>query len=148
MKILLAVDGSQNSHFAVRSLIQRIVWFRDVPKIDLLYVHRPLRPIGSLLGTPLSQQTIDEYYRDEAKEHLTESKRLLNEAGLVFETHPLVGEPAVEICRFANAHESDLIFVGSRGMGAVGNLVLGSTTTKILHLATIPVVIAPTESID
>jgi nucleotide-binding universal stress UspA family protein len=148
MKILLAVDGSKHSNFAVRSLIQRIAWFRDTPKIDLLYVHLPLRPIGSLLGTPLSKQTIDEYYRDEAQEHLAESKRLLHEAGLVFETHPLVGEPAVEICKFANSHQSDLIFVGSRGMGAVGNLVLGSTTTKILHLAKIAVVIVPTESAD
>jgi nucleotide-binding universal stress UspA family protein len=148
MKILLAVDGSKNSDFAVRSLIQQIRWFRDVPKIDLVYVHLPLQPIGSLLGTPLSQQTIDEYYRDEAKEHLAESKRLLHEAGLVFETHPLVGEPAVAICQFADTHKSDMIFVGSRGMSAIGNLVLGSTTTKILHLAKIPVVIIPTESAD
>ena len=148
MKILLAVDGSKDSDFAVHALIQRIAWFRDVPKIDLLYVHLPLRPIGSLLGTPLSQQTVDEYYRGEAQEHLAESKRLLNEAGLVFETHPLVGEPAMEICKFANSHKSDLIFVGSRGMGAVGNLVLGSTTTKVLHLAKIPVVIVPTERAD
>ena len=148
MKILLAVDGSKNSHFAVRSLIKRLPWFSDIPKIDLFYVHLPLRPIGTLLGTPLSQQTLDRYYREEAETHLAESKRLMHEATLPFETHVFIGEPALEICKFAETHNADIIFIGSRGMGAIGNLVLGSTATKILHLATIPVVIVPTEHPD
>ena len=147
MKILLAIDGSQNSNFAVRSLIKRLSWFRDIPKIDLVYVHLPLRPIGTLLGTALSQQTLDRYYREEAQTHLAESKRLLHEAILPFETHVFIGEPALEIRKFAETHKADIIFIGSRGMGAIRNLVLGSTATKILHLARIPVVIVPTENL-
>lgn len=146
MKILLAVDGSQHSNFAVRSLIQRLSWFRGTPKIDLVYVHLPLRSIGTLLGTPLSHQTLDQYYREEAQTHLAESNRLLHEANLAFETHVFVGKPALEIRKFAEANGADLIFIGSRGMGAIGNLVLGSTATKILHLAKVPVVVIPTEN--
>ena len=148
MKILLGVDGSQNSNDATRLLVNRISCFRDSPTLDLIYVHRPLPPVGSLLGNPLSQQTINQYYQDEAKQHLAEPKRILNEANLAFETHVVVGDPPVEICNFAVAHQCDWIFIGSRGMGAIGNLVLGSTATKIVHLAKVPVVIVPPENSD
>jgi nucleotide-binding universal stress UspA family protein len=148
MKILLAVDGSKHSNFAARFLIQRLPWFRDVPKIDLVYVHRVLQPIGTLLGTPLSQQTVDSYYRDEAKTHLAEPRRLLLDARLQFETRSLIGEAATEIQKFAESHQSDLIWIGSRGMGAIGNILLGSTATKILHAAKIPVVVVPTDNFD
>lgn len=146
MKILLAVDGSQNSNDAVRLVVNRVPWFRDSLTIDLIYVHRPLPPVGSLLGNPLSQKTINQYYQDEAQEHLAEPKRILNDAGQSFETHVVVGEPATEICNFAVTHHCDWIFIGSRGMGAIGNLVLGSTATKVVHLAKVPVVIVPLKS--
>jgi nucleotide-binding universal stress UspA family protein len=146
MKILLAVDGSQNSSIAVRSLTRNLLWFRDTPKIDLVYVHLPLRPIGSLLGTPLSQETIDQYYREETQEHLAEIKRILHEAKLAFETHVIIGDPAQEIRKFAESRKSDVIVIGSRGMSAISNLLLGSTATKILHMSTIPVVVVPMES--
>jgi nucleotide-binding universal stress UspA family protein len=148
MKILLAIDGSQNSNLAVRFLIHRFSWFRDTPKIALVYVHLPLRPIGTLLGTPLSKETVDRYYREDAQTHLLESKRLLQDAHLPFETHLLIGEPALEICRFVDTHKSDLIVIGSRGMGAIGNLILGSTAAKILRLAKIPVMVVPSENPD
>ena len=66
---------------------------------------------------------------------------------IALKTHLLIGEPALEIRKFAETHKADIIFIGSRGMGAIGNLVLGSTATKILHLARIPVVIVPTENL-
>ena len=33
----------------------------------------------------------------------------------------------------------DEIIMGTRGMGAIGNLVMGSVATKVVHLAGIPV---------
>jgi nucleotide-binding universal stress UspA family protein len=132
----------------VRWVGRRLAWFRETPKIDLVYVHLPLRPIGTLLGTPLSHETLNRYYREEAQAHLVEPKRLLHEASLSYETHLLIGEPVLEIRKFAETHKSDLIVIGSRGMGAIGNLLLGSTASKILHLANIPVVVVPSENPD
>jgi nucleotide-binding universal stress UspA family protein len=31
--------------------------------------------------------------------------------------------------------------MGTRGMGAVGNLVLGSAATKVIHLSDVPVML-------
>ena len=35
----------------------------------------------------------------------------------------------------------DSIFMGSHGRGAVGNLVMGSVASKVVHLTDLPVII-------
>jgi nucleotide-binding universal stress UspA family protein len=52
-----------------------------------------------------------------------------------------LGDAAPEIARAAARTNCESIVMGSRGMGAVKNLVLGSTATKVIHLATVPVTI-------
>jgi nucleotide-binding universal stress UspA family protein len=37
--------------------------------------------------------------------------------------------------------DSTMIYMGTRGMTALSNMVLGSVTTRVLHLAHIPVVL-------
>lgn len=39
----------------------------------------------------------------------------------------------------AKSEGVDVIVMGTRGMGALGNLALGSTATKVVHLADVPV---------
>jgi nucleotide-binding universal stress UspA family protein len=34
-----------------------------------------------------------------------------------------------------------MLFMGTRGMSAMSNLTVGSVATKVLHLATVPVVL-------
>lgn len=48
-------------------------------------------------------------------------------------------QSAQHIAEFASENACDEIIMGTRGMGAVGNLVLGSVATKVVHLATVPV---------
>ncbi len=38
-----------------------------------------------------------------------------------------------------DAEGVDVIVMGTRGMGALANLALGSTATKVVHLAEVPV---------
>jgi nucleotide-binding universal stress UspA family protein len=51
----------------------------------------------------------------------------------------LVGNCALQICRFAEADEADLIVVSTRGYGVFRRLLLGSTTAKLLHDAKCPI---------
>ena len=51
--------------------------------------------------------------------------------------------PGAEILvAHAKAKRCDMIFIGSRGMGAARNLLLGSTVAKVLQLAGVPVLVA------
>ncbi len=51
--------------------------------------------------------------------------------------------PAQVIANAAKQLHSDLIVVGTRGHTALGGLLLGSTTNRLLHLAPCPVFVVP-----
>ncbi|WCK53707.1 universal stress protein [Aneurinibacillus sp. Ricciae_BoGa-3] len=53
----------------------------------------------------------------------------------------LAGFAAEGICHLANREGYDLIVIGSRGLGAIGEMILGSVSHKVLHQALCPVVI-------
>jgi len=50
-----------------------------------------------------------------------------------------IGNPAHEILKTAKKMRCDLIVMGSRGLGSVQKLLLGSTTDRVLRHATVPV---------
>ena len=53
----------------------------------------------------------------------------------------LVGPVAETIVKLAEAQGCDLIYMGTRGMVGLKKVLLGSNAVKVLHLATIPVVL-------
>jgi universal stress protein A len=54
-----------------------------------------------------------------------------------------VGEPAHEILRHARDAAADLIVMGTQGRGAAQRFLMGSTATRVLQAATIPVLVVP-----
>jgi nucleotide-binding universal stress UspA family protein len=52
------------------------------------------------------------------------------------------GDPAEEILAEAKAGGYDLVVVGSRGLGPVGRLLLGSVSTEVVENARCPVLVA------
>jgi nucleotide-binding universal stress UspA family protein len=50
-----------------------------------------------------------------------------------------IGQPDREILRAATRFRCDLIVMGSRGLGGLKKLLLGSTTDRVVHHATGPV---------
>ena len=53
------------------------------------------------------------------------------------------GKPGETICKIAEKESADIIVVGTRGMGAVRRVVLGSVSDYVLHHAHCAVVIVP-----
>ena len=53
----------------------------------------------------------------------------------------LEGSPAEEIINVANVRKSDLIIMGSRGLGQLVGLILGSQVQKVVSHAPCPVLI-------
>ena len=72
---------------------------------------------------------------------LAPSKKALDAAGVKYTAHRRIGAIAESIIEQANRSHSNMIYMGTRGMTAVSNMVLGSVTTRVLHLSHIPVVL-------
>ncbi|MBM3344612.1 MAG: universal stress protein [Betaproteobacteria bacterium] len=137
--ILVAVDGSENSDRVVDFLIKRCGWYKEPAQVHLLNVQLPL--VGVNVKMFISQDTVNEYYRDEGNAALKRARERLDAAGIQYTHHISVGDPAQMIVEFAQSKGCDHILMGSRGLGAVSGLVLGSVATKVLHLTDLPVML-------
>jgi nucleotide-binding universal stress UspA family protein len=140
LQVLLPVDGSASATRATRKLIEKLDWYQERPRVDLLAVHRPL-PRFPNMSVVVSEKMIEDYYADEWKAMLAPGKKALDAAGVAYTVHTLVGEIAETIIEQAKRSGSNMIYMGTRGMTALSNMVLGSVTTRVLHLTHIPVVL-------
>ena len=140
MKILLAVDDSKNSLDAVDCLIEHANWYRENPAVELVTVHLPV-PKLPRMGLVVGKQQLQRYYAEEGAARLAKAKKKLSAAGIAYQTRIFVGPIAETIAKHARTRRCDLIFIGTRGMTAAGNMLLGSVATKVLHLSRVPVLL-------
>jgi nucleotide-binding universal stress UspA family protein len=96
-----------------------------------------LRSVAMSLGT----RGVDKYHADNGRVALKGAKPVLSRAKVAFTEKVLVGDPAPTILKFVKSSKCDLLVMGSRGLGAFKNLVLGSVATKILSMCDVPVTI-------
>jgi nucleotide-binding universal stress UspA family protein len=92
------------------------------------------------------------HYEDAQKlqDELSERVKILVERhqpeGLVFFVHARIGKPANEILGLAGEAGADIIFVGTRGRGAVQRFLLGSVAERVVRNASCTVqVVRPRE---
>jgi nucleotide-binding universal stress UspA family protein len=93
------------------------------------------------MGAFVSHEMVQKYYDDESNAMLAPSRTVLDEANVAYTVTRLVGPIAETIVDHAGKSGVDLIFMGTRGMSAIANIALGSVTTRVLHLAHLPVLI-------
>jgi nucleotide-binding universal stress UspA family protein len=136
MKILIAVDGSKPSLKALQLLVDHSDWYREPPEVELITVHLPVPAVGRV---PRSQ--LERYYVEEGEAKLAPAKKKLDAAGVPYKAHVLVGPVAESIVKHAKDKRCDLIYIGTRGMSAVGAAFIGSTATKVLHISETPVLL-------
>ena len=114
--------------------------WRSKPEVLPLYVHLPVPRVGGL-GSVIGKSAIQRYYQEEGDTALAPTVKLLAKAGFSTEPLILVGPVAETIAAHAKKAGCDFIFLGTRGMTAAANLVMGSVTTKVLHIADVPVIL-------
>ena len=136
MKILVAVDGSKPSLKAVQLLIDHADWYRSPPQVELVTVHLPVPTVRHL-----NKAQVEKYYAEEGEAMLAAAKKKLDAARLPYKARVLVGPVAETLVEHAGAQRCDLIYIGTRGMTAIGKALLGSTATKVLHISEIPVLL-------
>ncbi|PXW87292.1 nucleotide-binding universal stress UspA family protein [Nitrosomonas sp. Nm84] len=138
LKILLPVDGSDHSSQAVADFIHLLDWYKEKPELHLLSVQHPLDGNVSLF---INQADIKQYHQEGGLENLQNVRNLLDQAGIAYQYHITVGDPAEMIVRFAVEKHYDQIVMGPRGKGGIKGLLLGSVTNKVMKSSTIPVLL-------
>ncbi len=140
MKILLAVDGSKHSLKAVKCLIEHADWYREKPGVELVNVHLSVPKLRGM-GVVVGASQVRRYYDREGRAALSKARKLLDAAGIKYSAHVLVGPVAESIVKEARLARCDLIMIGTRGMSAAANLLLGSSATRVVNLSPIPVLL-------
>ena len=140
LKILLAVDGSESAVRAARKLIETAGWYKEPPTVELVAVHLPV-PLVGFSDVVVSREMTERYYREEGETMLATARQLFDAAGIKYVSHILVGQIAQTLVEHAHKSGCQMIYMGTRGMTALSNMVMGSIATKVLHLADIPVVL-------
>jgi nucleotide-binding universal stress UspA family protein len=140
MKILLAVDGSKYSLDAADCLIKHADWYRQKPTVELVTVHLPV-PKLPRMGLVVGKNQIQRYYEEEGEAAQAMAKKKLELTGIEYKSSILVGPVAETIVQHAAKTRCDLIIIGTHGRTEVGNMLLGSTATKVLHISKTPVLL-------
>lgn len=136
MTFLVPVDGSQSAARAVRYLI-RLIGAQPPAAIHLVNVRNAVDAWE--VRRFRTSEEIDATQRQEGADDMASVCAMLDEAGLSYTAHVLIGQIAPSIAHFAVEQHCDAIIMGSHGRGELANLVLGSVATKVIHLTTIPV---------
>lgn len=134
--ILLAVDGSEHALHAARMAAS----LANVMKSQILRVVVAYDPIPSYLGEPNLQHAIDARLK-EAEEILQKAVGSLGTVSAEVHTELIEGNAAESIIEVARTRKSDVIVMGSRGLGRLTGMVLGSTSQKVVAHAPCPVLI-------
>jgi len=135
--ILLATDGSKDGGLAAAAAVD--LSKRTGAKLHAAHAWVPLPQSAhpSLLAARYHPPQ-----EEGARRILDEQLRRVEQVGgTVSEAHLLEGRPADAILDLAERIDADLIVVGSRGLGSVKRLLVGSVSLDVVHDADRPVLV-------
>ena len=135
-KLLIPVDGSASSERAVRHVIE-LAKVVGAVQAHLLNV----QPAANAWEVKrfLREPEIEAIQLSLSEEATQAASTILDAAGIDYQRHHSVGEVAETIAEFSEACGCNQIVMGTRGMGSLEGLLLGSISTKVLHLVKVPV---------
>ena len=136
MKLLVPVDGSA----AARRAVTHALWLsegRADAKLVLLNVQN--RETLGLSEIDARTEHEHEIGSRRSAEILRDAIKLCEEARIPFEARAEFGPVCETIDRIARDIHADQIIMGTRGLGRIGGLLLGSVATGVIHAAHIPV---------
>jgi len=136
-RIIVAIDGSEHGNRAVscaRELAERFgasLWLvHAYPQTSDL---RSYEQFGKLIAR---RKRAGQLILDEARKILGEINSEINE-------ELLEGPEAEAILSIAEIQKVGLILMGTRGLGSLEGLLLGSVSRKVTHHASCPVMLVP-----
>jgi nucleotide-binding universal stress UspA family protein len=135
-RVLIPVDGSDGALRAAAHLIG-LVYHRAPPEVHVLNVQQPI--MSGDVGPMVTAEMVTRTRLAAGEAILRQAQAVLDRSGVPNEASVLFGIPADTIVRYVDEHDIDGIVMGTRGMSALKNLLLGSVATKVVGLAEVPV---------
>ena len=135
-RILLAVDGSEHAARAAK-VAAELAQCIKASELRILVAYDPIPPY---LGEPNLQAVISARLKD-AQGVLQDAVKAVDNPEIDIHTEIVEGNPAEIIIDVAETRHSDVIVMGSRGLGKLAGLLLGSTSQKVVSHAPCPVLI-------
>jgi len=139
--ILAAVDQSHHAHDVVSRATELAILLRN----DLVV-------LSVVSSDPMKQFSIVEernrfasFHRELIFKHFPENSLAVEQhggnggvyrygtAGVRVQSRILSGNVVDKICECAEEVDADIVLVGSRGLGNIGSLVLGSVSERVVH---------------
>ena len=138
-QILLAVDGSDESKMAAQAATE--LSRETGSEVHVVYVlPTPAQLIGHhLYSDEIRESLIGGAERDAETFLKEQAEKVSSDGGKVADTHLRSGDPDKEILRAAEALGAGLIVMGSRGLGAVSRMLIGSVSESVVRHAHCPV---------
>lgn len=134
-RILVPVDGSE---CALRALSYAAARARETKaEVHALHVEPP--PHYQEARIYAIREDIAKIHEEARQRVLRDATCSLEREGIPHAAHMAGGEIAHTIANFAHEQKFDEIVMGTRGMTALGQILLGSVASRVVHFAKVPV---------
>jgi len=134
LRVLLPVDGSENSNRAVELSIRL---YERLAPMDVKLLHvliPPVVPDDELFR----REAVEWHSPDGGKDALRSAEALLAGAGIPYASEIRRGYIPQEIANYAKELDCDAIIMGTRGMGSTEQ-IFGSIVRQVVALTVLPV---------
>ncbi len=143
-RILVPTDGSKLAEQAAHAAVELakymgagVVGFVSPPPYKMRVIEDAVFAPGTL-----SEADFNKAVKRTTKKYLGAIEKMAREAGVEYEGYCLTREqPALGIVEAADYKLCDLICMGSHGRSGLVQIFLGSVTTKVLSMCTLPVLV-------
>ncbi|XP_059652316.1 universal stress protein A-like protein isoform X2 [Cornus florida] len=149
--ILVAVDGGEESMYALSWCLKNVVYENSKDTLILLYAKSPRAVYPALDGTGRRERaegylfsseilaSMDKYNNDVGNCVIEKAKRLCKEVKV--EAKVELGDPRDVICQMAEKLGVDMVVMGSHGYGLIKRTFLGSVSNHCAQNVKCPVLI-------
>jgi len=135
-KILVPVDGSPASLRAIDFAIEMV---DQSPGTSLVLLHVTNIPAIELAGGEKATEWMQEVASQASTKALKDAIGKCEGASIAFKTLTRTGQTAETIALVAHSEDIKHIIMGTRGLGSIKGLLLGSVAMQVVHLAEVPI---------
>lgn len=139
LRVLVPSDGSANSLFAIRHVIDEFRKSKDL-EIHLLNVQPPF---SKLITDYSSRSDRMEFHHEQTESALLTARRMLDAAGIPYAVHSEVGNKVDCIVDVALRLHCDLIVMSTARKSSLVRLIENSVTNQVLERTSVPVEVIP-----